>query len=211
MKIGLAIALVLATIAIGALAPADVQSFLASEGGPVEWATVACYAVALGYIVFCGLYQKAKWIFWLIVVFMMRELDFDARFTGGKITKLDFYLAPDLHLLQALYAVALLGGFFFVVFMVVKSYGRNFAVEVKEGTPIGLAAILALMATGLSKLIDGPRRKASRMGIDLSEQQIVILQIVEESLELLLPLMIIVALSHYHRTLQSPSSFATGQ
>ena len=101
MKIGYVIALVLATIAISALAPADVRSFLASEGGPIEWATVACYAAALGYIGFRGLYQKAKWIFWLVVVFMMRELDFDARFTTGKITKLDFYRAPDLQLLQA--------------------------------------------------------------------------------------------------------------
>jgi hypothetical protein len=89
--------------------------------------------------------------------------------------------------------------------MVVKSYGKSFVVEVKERTPIGLAAILALVAIGLSKLIDGPRRKASYVGIDLSEQAIVIFQIIEESLELLIPLMIIAALSHYYdRTLQSP-------
>jgi hypothetical protein len=212
MKIGFAIALVMATIAFGALAPADVRSFLAREGGPIEWATVACYAAALGYIVFRGLYQKAKWIFWLVVLFMMRELDFDTRFTSGKITKLDFYVAPDLHLLQAVYALALLGGFFLVVFMVVKSYGKTFAIEVKERTPIGLAAILALMAIGFSKLIDGPGRKASYVGLDLSDQAIAILQIIEESLELLLPLMIIVALSHYyHRTVRSSAAFATGQ
>jgi hypothetical protein len=211
MKIGYVIALVLATIAISALAPAEVRSFLASESGPIEWATVACYAAALGYILFRGLYQKAKWIFWLVVIFMMRELDFDARFTTGKITKLDFYLAPDLQLLQALYAFALLGGFFFVVFMVVKTYGKSLAVEVKEWTPIGLATILALMAIGFSKLIDGPRRKASYVGIDLSDQAIAIAQIIEESVELLLPLMIIVALSHYyHRTLESSSPFAAG-
>jgi hypothetical protein len=210
MKIGFAIALVLATIAIGALAPPDVRSFLASEGGPIELATVACYAAALGYIMFRGLYQKAKWIFWLVVVFLMRELDFDARFTSGKITKLDFFLAPDLHLLQALYALALLGGFFFVVFMVVKSYGKNFVAEVKEWTPIGQAAILALMAIGFSKLIDGPRRKASYVGIDLSDRAIANAQIIEESLELLLPLMIIVSLSHYyHRTLRRSSAIAS--
>lgn len=211
MKIGFVIALVLTTIVVGVLAPADVRSFLASEGGPIEWATVACYAAALGYIVFRGLYEKTKWIFWLVVVFMMRELDFDARFTGGKITKLEFYLAPDLRLLQALYAIALLGGFLFVIFMVIKSYGRSFAAEVREWTPIGLAASLALMTIAFSKLMDGPRRKASYVGIDLSEQAIVIFQIVEESLELLIPLMIIVGLSHYyHRTLQNSSTFATG-
>jgi hypothetical protein len=95
--------------------------------------------------------------------------------------------------------------------MVVKTYGKSLAVEVKEWTPIGLATILALMAIGFSKLIDGPRRKASYVGIDLSDQAIAIAQIIEESVELLLPLMIIVALSHYyHRTLESSSPFAAG-
>jgi hypothetical protein len=50
------------------------------------------------------------------------------------------------------------------------------------------------------------------VGIDLSDQAIAIVQIIEESLELLLPLMIIVALSHYYRrTLQGSSAFATGR
>ncbi len=88
MKIGFVIALVTATIVIGALAPVDVQSFLKNEGGLIEWATVACYAAALGYILVRELYQKTKWIFWLVVLFIMRELDFDTRFTGGKITKI---------------------------------------------------------------------------------------------------------------------------
>ncbi len=117
-----------------------------------------------------------------------------------------------MHLLQVLYALTLLGGFFFVLLMVVKLYGKNFAIEVKERTPIGLAAILALAAIGLSKLIDGPRRKASYLGIDLSEQAIAIFQIIEESLELIIPLMIIAALSHYYeRTLQIPPGLAAGR
>lgn len=209
MKIALVIALVAATIGIGALAPADVRNFLAREGGPIEWATVACYALALGYILVRGLYQKTKWIFWLVVLFIMRELDFDARFTSGKITKFDFYLAPDLSLLQALYAFAVLGGFVFVLFMTIKSYGKSFANEVKERTPIALAVTIALVAVGLSKLIDGPRRKAKYFGLDPSDDAIAFFQIIEESIELLIPLMIIVALTHYYqRIFQSRSGFS---
>jgi hypothetical protein len=96
--------------------------------------------------------------------------------------------------------------------MAIKSYGKSFANDVKERTPIALAVTIALVAVGLSKLIDGPRRKANYLGLDLSDQTITVFQIIEESIELLIPLMIIVALTHYyHRGLQSRSGFATGR
>lgn len=201
------------TVIVSALlAPQDVQSLLRSEGGPIEWATVAGYIAALVYIVVRKLYSQAKWIFWLVVMLMMRELDFDTRFTNGKITKFDFFLSPDVPLVQEIYAIVLLGTFFFVVYKVVTTYARGFLAEINDRSQIAMAALLAIGAAGFSKIIDGPKRKAGYLGIDLSEQSILVFQILEEALELGIPLLIIVALSHYYqRTLSSSVQPAGGR
>lgn len=198
------IALVTSILVLALLAPLPVQSMLKSEGGPIELATVFGYIAALGYILFRSLYDRAKWLFWLIVLLMMRELDFDTRFTDSKITKIDFFQSPNVSLIQEIYAVALLGTFFFVVFKVVTTYARDFSVELRHSTQLGIATLLAIGAAGLSKMIDGPKRKAGYLGIDLSEQLHLALQLLEEALELAIPLLIIVALSlYYQRTLRA--------
>ncbi|OYW53576.1 MAG: hypothetical protein B7Y80_14400 [Hyphomicrobium sp. 32-62-53] len=209
---GLVIILVTTVLLAGLLAPQNVQTLLKSEGGPIEWATVAGYVAALVYIIIRRLYGPAKWIFWLTVLLLMRELDFDTRFTDGKITKFDFFRSPDVPLVQEIYAIALLGVFFFVVYKVVTTYARNFLDEIADRSQIAMAAMLAIGSAGFSKLIDGPKRKAGYLGIDPSEQSILVFQLLEETLELAIPFLIIVALSHYYqRTLSSPGPLADGR
>lgn len=196
---GLVLAAVTISLIVSLIVPLEIQTILIRESGPIEWLTVALYAAALGYILLKGVYQPLKWVFWLTVLLMLRELDFDSRFTDTKITKSDFLLGVDVPLLQKIYGFTLLAIVAFVLFKVITTHAAAFWRELRSGTDLALSVLLAVMAAGLSKLVDGGRRKLGYIGVELSEQQVTGLQLFEEILELSIPLLIMVAISFFLR------------
>ena len=197
MKIGLVIAAVAVIYILSLLAPLEVQTSLKKEGSWIELTTLAAYVAALIYILAYRLYAQLKWIFWLIVLLAMRELDFDARFTDAKITKWEFLLNPDISWLQTIYGFSLLAFGAFVAFKVATVHLKNLLVEAKAASSCAMASILAILAAALSKLIDGPRRKFGYIGAELTDHSVIALQLLEEVLELSIPLFILVALTEY--------------
>lgn len=193
------VAAVTISLIVSLMVPLELQTILIHEDGPIEWLTVALYVVALGYILLKGVYQPLKWIFWLTVLLMLRELDFDSRFTNSKITKSDFLIGADIPALQKIYGFTLLALVAWVVFKVIKTHAAGFLSELRAGSDLALSVLLAILAAGLSKFVDGGRRKLGYIGIELSEQQVTGLQLFEEILELSIPLLIMVAISFFLR------------
>ncbi len=193
------LAAITVSLLVSLTVPLEIQTVLIRENGPIEWLTVALYAAALGYILIKRVYQPVKWIFWLTVLLMLRELDFDSRFTDAKITKTGFLLGVDVPILQQIYGLSLLAFVAFVLWKVVATHAVAFWRELRNGTDLALAVLLAVVAAGLSKLVDGGRRKFGYIGVELSEQQVTGLQLFEEILELSIPLLIMVAISFYLR------------
>lgn len=199
MKIGLVIVALAAVCILSLLAPLEVQKSLKEEGSWIELSTFAAYAAALAYILVHRLYADLKWIFWLIALLLMRELDFDARFTDAKITKSEFLLNTDVPLLQTFYGFSLLAFVAFVAFKVVTIHGKNFLAEAKAASSGAMASILAIVAAVSSKVIDGARRKFGYVGVELTGNSVIALQLLEEILELGIPLFILVALNEYKK------------
>lgn len=193
------VAAITISLIVSLMVPLEFQTILIRESGPIEWLTVALYAAALGYILLKGVYQPLKWIFWLTVLLMLRELDVDSRFTDAKITKPDFLLGADVPILQKIYGVTMLAIVAFVVFKVITTHTAGLWREIRGGTDLALSVVLAILAAGLSKLVDGGRRKLGYIGIELSEQHVTGLQLFEEILELSIPLLIMVAISFFLR------------
>jgi hypothetical protein len=198
-RIGLVLAAITVSLIVSLIVPIEIQTILIHENGPIEWLTVALYAVALGYILLKGVYQPLKWPFWLTVLLLLRELDFDSRFTDAKITKSGFLFGADVPILQKIYGFTLLAIVAFVVFKVVATHAAAFLRELRAGTDLALAVLLTVMAAGLSKLVDGGRRKLGYVGVELTEQQVTGLQLFEEIVELSIPLLIMVAISFFLR------------
>lgn len=199
MRIGLGLAIIAVFLAISLSLPLKIQRALIPEGGAIEVVTVGLYLAALGYILLKGAYQPLKWIFWLTFLLMLRELDFDARFTTAKITKSEFLLGAEVPILELMYGYILLTIVAGVVLKVIMTHCVGFWNELRAGTGLALSAVLAIMAAGLSKLVDGGRRKLGYIGIHLNEQQETGLQLFEEFLELSIPLLIMVGISFYLR------------
>ena len=199
IRIGRVLAFVTALLVASLILPIEIQSVLILETGPIEWLTVALYVVALGYILLKGVYRPLKWVFWLTFLLMLRELDFDSRFTEAKITRSDFLFGVDIPMIQKIYGITILAIFGWVVVKVLLTHGAGFWRELKAGTDLAISALLAVLAAGLSKLVDGSRRKFGYIGVELTEQQVTGLQLFEEILELGIPLMIMVAISLFLR------------
>lgn len=203
MRIGLVIAFITILFLIALNLPADLEMLLLQEVGPIEIATTAAYALALGYILYLGLYSSVKWIFWLTVLLMLRELDFDARFTDRKITSPKFFFDHEIPILQKIYGLILLAVFALVVVKVISTHAAAFLAEMKGRTGLGLAILLAFAVAGTSKLIDGAHRKLAYIGLEISQQGATAFELMEETLELGVPLLIIVAVSIYHNRLRT--------
>lgn len=172
---------------------------VAARSGPIELLTVGVYLAALGYILLKGAYRPLKWVFWLTFLLMLRELDFDSRFTDAKITKSEFLWGADVPVVQLVYGYTLLVIVAWVVLKVTITHGAGFWTELRAGTDLALWALLAMMAAVLSKLVDGGRRKLGYIGIELNEQHETGLVLFEEFLELSLPVMIMVGTSLFLR------------
>jgi hypothetical protein len=179
------------------LASDETLMSLTKEGGLIEGATVASYVLCLAYILGRGAYGELKWIFWLVVLLLLRELDFDSRFTDAKIYKLSFLLNGEVPIAQKLYAVGLLALSLFVVIKVITTYAVSFLDELKSRSNVAAGVVLIGLFTVVSKLTDGAMRKWRYFGLRLSEHGATEFEVFEEISELFIPILIAVTVSYY--------------
>jgi len=183
-----------------ALLPGDLPYLTVKEFGPIETISVGLYFLFILFIVYfnaTGILRTSfvPGIFALLLA--LREMDFHARFTTMGMFKIKFYLSPEVPFEQKIIVV--------LFDIAVISYG---IVYLKKATPAFLRAlsarkvysfsiILGLVCMVASKLIDGNSEvfefllgmEAGDLGIYSS--------IMEECLELFIPVFFIRALIQY--------------
>jgi hypothetical protein len=197
MKIILALLGLALIYALALFGPPEIQSMLAREGSAIEIATVAAYLLFLGLIVFYNRYDDLFWLFWLALLLALRELDFDSRFTNGKVTKLSFFLRDDVPILQKVYGGVLVSAFVLAVVMVVWKHGKGFIAKIRGGSEIAGFISIAMIFAALSQLLDGAKRKLQHLNVDLTKTAATAVQILEEILELGIPIFFVTALWLY--------------
>lgn len=177
--------------------PKEVFDALFAETGPYEGMSIVLW-VTLGGLLLLSLPLQPRSVLAMAVlsfVFAAREADWHKHFTVMSLTKIKFYLSPDVPVMQKI-----LGGIVFIAVTVALVYlaKRLYNYLVHEGglrSPLGQLLILPAVLLPLSKILD---RIASQIyeifGVRLPGTMSQLIAAYEEGLEMALPALFIVAL-----------------
>jgi hypothetical protein len=167
------------------------------EGGIIESATIFAYVVCVAYIVYKRKTIELKYFFFLVLFFMLRELDFDARFTTMSIFKSRFYISPNVPLIEKAVGVMVIILLIYVAISIFTRHSKAFFTGLKQCSAVAFGALLTLIFLGTSKSIDGLARKLKGLGITVSAQIANHALAVEEIMEFGIPILILLTFSAY--------------
>ncbi len=174
----------------------DTQIVLSKEHGVIEMVSVISYFVCIFVMLATGGIQffVRHWYMPLVVLLMaLRELDFDKRFTTMGILKSGFYRSSDVPVVEKLVGLLVVVVAACAVGMLIKNHLPAFIARLRGLRPEALALALAILFVAISKSIDGLARKLASVGIAVGEQTAIHAELIEEVLELGIPIMLIIS------------------
>lgn len=178
------------------------REFLLAEGGLVESSSAAGYFICATFIIYKGStnYLKSHHYFLiLIIMFGLRELDFDKRFTTIGILKSKFLFSNQVPIFEKVIGFFIILILIYTVYRIIKNHLRSFLLHLKEFNTITTGTLFSIAFLVISKSIDGLGRKLKPLGIELSELQTTHIEALEEILELGIPIMLILTFSAYFK------------
>lgn len=173
---------------------------LLSEDGPVEIASAVLYFVCCGYALIRGggvFLKKYPYFVVIPLLFGMRELDFDKRFTTIGVLKSKFYVSPLEPLHTKLVVIALGLAVIVLVAMMVKNHLKALWESLRSGDALGWGVVVVLAMLVVSKSLDGLERKCTSIGLSVSPLIAKYSSVAEEVIELGIPVVMLLLFSHY--------------
>lgn len=166
------------------------------EGGPLEMATLVLYLLAAAASLALAL--RGEWRGGyagsaVLLLLALRELDMHRRFTGLSVTGTKFWVSPDPPLFVK--GAALLATAFSLGVVAVFLRGRigAFVRCVRNGDPPCLSILGGLLIIPFSLILDQVPRPLKKAGL-WSEDLFLALSISEETFELAIPVLFLVAI-----------------
>lgn len=191
------LALLMAGLLLGGVGPKD---FLLSESGPIELASAAGYLLCAIAIWRLASGWPGRWhAVVVMVLFALRELDFHSRFTSMNVSKIKFYLSPDVPVPEKLVGGAVVLWFFYAAYRLFRLEGRTWLDELLHRRACAYGVLFAMLCVVISKSLDGFARKLSALGLQVSAEAGTLASIFEEVLELGIPVMVGLAIFCYSR------------
>lgn len=176
------------------------RKMLLEEGGPVELPSAILHFACFALVVVRGgvsFFRKYPYFTVAPLLFAMRELDFDKRFTTTGIFKSRFYLRPDVPLHEKLIGAIIILIIAALVVMMLRDHGKRLYVELKHRSAIARGAAITISLCLSSKSLDGLERKVKGLGYTLSPLVAKYSSPAEEILELGIPIIMILTFSTY--------------
>lgn len=168
---------------------------MTGEAGLVEQGTLVLYIFAI--VVLLSRRYFGVPIVWsamfALAFCLMRELDFDKRFTSIGLLKTQLYFTDTAPLYERLIGIAVGVALVAVVLTLIVRHGRIQLRRLLAFDPVAIGVFAGLALMGLSKAMDGIGRKLSDIGIDISEESVWMFDAVEEALEFGIPLFFLTA------------------
>jgi hypothetical protein len=193
----LSLILILAGFIMAGVGPKD---YLLSESGPVEMISAIGYLLCAASLLWLAGNWRGRWAATgLMIMFGLRELDFHSRFTSMNLSKIKFYLSPDVALPEKLIGGAVLALFVYCVFRLFQLEGRAWLADLRRGRACAFGVLFAMFCVVASKSLDGFARKLADLNIQVSSQASSYASTFEEVLELGIPFMIGLAIACYYR------------
>jgi hypothetical protein len=176
------------------------RKMLLREGGPIELPSAILHFACFALVVVKGggsFFRKYPYFTLMPMLFGMRELDFDKRFTTTGIFKSRFYLRPDVPLHEKLIGAMVILTIAVLVVMMLRNHAREFVIQLRNRSVTATGAAITLALCVSSKTLDGLERKCRGLGFQLNEVVAAFSSPAEEILELGIPVIMILAFSHY--------------
>lgn len=168
--------------------------FWIDEGGVIETLSVLAYFLCAVLILAKGgisYIRQYHYFFILIILFGLRELDFDKRFTTMSIFKGNFYFSGNVPITEKLMGILIIAILLYILLLMIKNHLKGFFSKVAKGYPVHIGALLTFALLFFVKSIDGIGRKLGDMGFFIKQQTGMTFLVIEEVLELGIPLLII--------------------
>jgi hypothetical protein len=205
------IAMFLAAVA-ASLLPAETGAALVREHGPVEMATALLYLPSILWLILRSFRDNPQWHLTagsVVTLLLLRELDFNARFTTMGVLKSRYYLSPDVPAGEKTVVSALMILLLIVGLRFAWQSAPSFFRALRRRHAPALAVAAAIGTAVVSKTLDslsGPIRFLLKPMYHDSKTY---LRVYEEIFELAIPLFILLALLFSLRD-QKKSSGQTG-
>jgi len=175
------------------------------EGGLIESLSSAGYFLCLLLASILGGWayiKKHHYFLLLILMFGLRELDFHNQFTTMSILKARFYLSNDVPWFEKFIGAIVIALIIYVVIVIVNKYSRDFFSKLKQLSPTHIGAVLTFLFLGFTKSIDGIGRKLADINFIITPKSVGIFEVIEEILEMGIPMLIAATLIIYFKTLR---------
>ncbi len=177
-----------------------------SEEGVVESASALGYFLCAAIIVYKGklaYLKKYHYIFLLIIFFMLRELDFDKKFTTMGIFKSRFYISNTVPLVEKLVGAMVVLLFLYVIFMIIRRHLKYFLFCLKNHSIISFGVLIAGALLVVAHTLDGIGKKLADFGVKISNQTAIHAIALEEIVELGIPIILLLTFSAYFKQKKS--------
>ena len=180
--------------------PASLTYLITKEWGPIENAQVIFYVTGalVSWIyarqkIWDGGYQGSL----ILLIFAMRELDFQKKFTGISITRTKYYFHSDAALTAKLLCALIVISILVLFFLFIKKNIRGFYKNVKALKNWSLSVIAGLFSMLLAILLDSITRVFESLGIESVKHGHLLKNPFEELFELAIPFFFLNALLLY--------------
>ncbi len=170
------------------------------EDGLVEQLSAVGYVVCLLATLWLGKLAFVREHFPLAafpLVFSMRELDFDKRFTETGLLQSRIFTSPDVALVERLAGVAVVLALVVLIFYSVRRYLLPLVRGLLRLDTVAIGVGLAMGLMVISKSLDGLGRKLEPLGIFVTERISFEAMVLEEVLELGIPTVLLVVIVAY--------------
>ena len=172
------------------------RELLLKENGIIESATVLAYLLCLGLMVWMGgldYLKKYHYAFLLVVLFMLRELDFDKKFTTMGVLKSKFYVSPVVPVAEKAIGAMVIALLIYAAVQSIRRHARGLVHGLRRDCVVSLGILLVGVFLVVSKSLDGIGRKLNDIGIGISAQTSDVSAVIEEVLEFGIPLILMLA------------------
>ncbi len=193
------IIIIILSISINFL-PEHYVKLLIKENGIIENATVVFYiagAIASWMYAKRTILERGLSIGLMLILLALRELDFQKRFTAISITKIKFYVSPDIPLLEKIFVCTIVFFILIFIFSFVIKNSKALLRGFRNRKDWAISAMSGLLFLFFSKLIDSGRRILTKSLDIINYEYDNVLKTTEETAELAIPVFFLIAIIQY--------------
>jgi hypothetical protein len=192
------------------LLPNNLIILIIKESGVIENAQFLCYTACA---IISWVYAKKK--IWnsglsggiIFMVFALRELDIQRRYTIMSVTKTKFFISSEVTFTAKLISVAVLISIFIIFFLFVKKNIIKLFNNLRVGEKWAFSTCMGIVLLAVSVALDGAQRYLKGFNIMPSKFELFVIESSEEIVELAIPILFLMALFQWRKVVMNNSSY----